>query len=72
MYLQEWVASKQLVSESDDIVAEELERKKWGEWAMHASEKERFERRTDCLLWRQFAIGRSSGYENKRNRTRNC
>lgn len=52
MYLQEWVASKQLVSESDDIVAEELERKKWGEWAMHASEKERFERRTDCLLWR--------------------
>jgi hypothetical protein len=40
------VTSKQLVSESDDIVAEELERKKWGEWAMHASEKERSERCT--------------------------
>lgn len=38
------MTSKQLVSESDDIVAEELERKKWGEWAMHASEKERSER----------------------------
>ena len=35
------MASKQLVSESDDIGAEELERKKWGEWAVHASEKER-------------------------------
>ena len=38
------MTSKQLVSESDDIVAEELERKKWGEWAVHASEKERYVR----------------------------
>ena len=33
--------SKQLLTEKDAIIAEELERKKWGEWAMHASEKER-------------------------------
>ena len=40
--LQEWVISKQVLTEKEDIVAEELERKKWGEWAMHASEKERY------------------------------
>ena len=38
------MTSKQLVSESDDFAAEELERKKWGEWAMHASETERYVR----------------------------
>jgi hypothetical protein len=38
---QEWSISKQPLSEKDDLEAEEIERKKWGVWAMHASEKER-------------------------------
>lgn len=52
----EWTVSKQLLCVEDDLIAEELEREKWGAWAMHASEIER-QRRCHVIATMDAAQG---------------
>ena len=68
----EWANTKNRITEENEFLLEQLERKKWGIWAMHAAESERqrriqilkdieLEQELERKIRRQWAVSESVG-----------